>query len=64
MQNIVSQQIEAKKTMKTNKDYLFSKNYYVVRNAGWARSRNTWNYLYFLMNQLINQVFLEWLIRR
>ena len=52
---------------------LNNKNYYVVRNAGWAHSRNTWKLtpifvlnelIYQSLNQLIHQVFLERLIRR
>ena len=40
-----------------------NKNYDVVRNAGHARFRNTWQLTPFLMNELINQVILKRLSR-
>ena len=36
-----------------------NKNYYAVRNTGWARSRKTWKLTLIFNNQSINQVFLE-----
>ena len=45
---------------------LINKNWYVVRNAGCARSRYTlkWSLILFkAINQWINRVNLEWLIR-
>ena len=53
--------------MNINKYWLVkkNKNYYVVRNARFARSRYTLTLsLIFLINELINRVYLEWLTRR
>ena len=39
----------------------WNKIYYVIRNAGWANSKNTFKLTQFFksMNELINQLFLE-----
>ena len=39
--------------MKTS---IWNKNYYVVRNAAWARFRNTWKLTNFLMNESMNEL--------